>query len=62
MQFMVPKQITCPIRLIHCADDVAYPLWYAEHIEVHFRDAGIEDIVLHQVPGAHYGNLTSAQA
>ncbi|KAF8237372.1 alpha/beta-hydrolase [Tricholoma matsutake] len=55
------KQIKCPIRLIHCSDDIAYPLQHARGVEARLRDAGITDVVLHQVPGPHYGHLTNPQ-
>ena len=46
-------QIICPVRIIHCADDIAYPLELAEELEQELRDAGVERVDLKQVSGPH---------
>ncbi|KAF5383268.1 hypothetical protein D9615_005062 [Tricholomella constricta] len=54
--------ISCSIRLIHCEDDVAYELRYAQEIEEQLRQAGVADVGLFEVPGPHYGNVVNPQA
>jgi len=56
------SEITCSIRIIHCSDDVAYPLRYAREFKSQLRQAGVADVVLCQVPGPHYGNVLNPQA
>ncbi|KAF8067743.1 Alpha/Beta hydrolase protein [Lyophyllum atratum] len=55
-------KINCSIQLIHCEDDVAYPLRYAEELEEQLRDAGVADVSLCEVSGPHYGNVVNPQA
>lgn len=54
-------QISCPVRLIHCAEDIAYPLRYARELKSQLRQAGIGDVVLCQVPGPHYSSVLNPQ-
>lgn len=56
------SRIRCPIRLIHCDEDIAYPLSEAQELETLFRSAGLTDVVLYEVPAPHYGNVTNPQA
>ncbi|KAG6917609.1 hypothetical protein DXG01_001838 [Tephrocybe rancida] len=55
-------KIQCSVRLIHCDDDVAYSVQYAEELEDQLRDAGITDVELFEVPGPHYGSVVNPQA
>ncbi|KAG5353421.1 hypothetical protein C0989_006934 [Termitomyces sp. Mn162] len=55
-------RIQCSVRLIHCEDDVAYPVQYTEDLEDRLRDAGIADVELLEVPGPHYGSVVNPQA
>ncbi|KAH0581864.1 hypothetical protein J132_11244 [Termitomyces sp. J132] len=55
-------RIQCSVRLIHCEDDVAYPVQYTEDLEDRLRDAGIADVELVEVPGPHYGSVVNPQA
>lgn len=56
------KQIKCLITLIHCAEDVAYPINYIQELQSQLREAGHTDVRLHQVSGPHIGSLVNAQA
>ncbi|KAG6888193.1 hypothetical protein C0995_009972 [Termitomyces sp. Mi166 len=55
-------RIQCSVRLIHCEDDVAYPVQHAEELQDRLRDAGITDVELYEVPGPHYGSVVNPQA
>ncbi|KAG6850032.1 hypothetical protein H0H93_002236 [Arthromyces matolae] len=55
-------RIQCSVRLIHCEEDVAYPIQYSEELEERFRAAGVTDVELYEVPGPHYGNIVNPQA
>ncbi|CAK5267146.1 unnamed protein product [Mycena citricolor] len=45
------RGIACPVLLIHCEHDVAYPLEAAEEMRDAMEVAGVE-VTLHEVPGA----------
>ncbi|TFK75503.1 alpha/beta-hydrolase [Pluteus cervinus] len=53
-------KITCPVRIIHCADDIAYPFELAQELERELREAGVVRVDLKQVPGPHYGSVVNA--
>lgn len=56
------SRISCPIRLIHCAEDIAYPLSDAQDLELLLRQAGLRDVALHRISSApHYGNVFNSQ-
>ncbi|GLB39085.1 putative alpha beta-hydrolase [Lyophyllum shimeji] len=55
-------KIKCSICLIHCEDDIAYPLRYTQELEEQLRDAGIRHVGLCEIPGPHYGNVVNPQA
>ncbi|KAJ7430751.1 Alpha/Beta hydrolase protein [Mycena galericulata] len=52
------SRIACPIALIHCSDDVAYPIHYSEELLDLLQNGGI-DARIHRIEGApHFGNVT----
>ncbi|KAG5635365.1 hypothetical protein H0H81_011540 [Sphagnurus paluster] len=55
-------KIACPIRLIHCEDDVAYDFRHAQELEAQLRHAGVADVELYEVSGPHYGCVINPQA
>lgn len=54
-------KINCPISLIHCADDIAYPIKSAQELQSLLQEAGRTDVFLYQVPGPHFGNFINPQ-
>lgn len=51
-------KVKCPIVLIQCGDDIAYPVEYAEEVLQSMKNAAL-DVTLFQVNGApHFGHLT----
>ncbi|KAJ6468937.1 Alpha/Beta hydrolase protein [Mycena sanguinolenta] len=52
------RNITCPVRLVHCGADIAYDLSTTNQVADHLRTAGVSfDVV--EVPGApHFGATT----
>jgi len=51
-------RIRCPTLLVHCSDDIVYPLSYAEELLAHLHSASV-DARLHKLEGApHFGNVT----
>ncbi|KAF9475136.1 alpha/beta-hydrolase [Pholiota conissans] len=52
------KKITCPVNLIHCAEDIAYPMPLVEEIRDRLEEAGV-DVRISQIPDApHFGCVT----
>ncbi|TFK39242.1 Alpha/Beta hydrolase protein [Crucibulum laeve] len=54
------KKIQGPVSIIHCSEDLGYPLENAMNLAEQLRSAGASSVEFHQVPGPHYGNVTSA--
>ncbi|KIY42982.1 alpha/beta-hydrolase [Fistulina hepatica ATCC 64428] len=52
--------IHCPITLIHCSGDIAYPIEYARELYDTMQDAGV-DAHLESVPGPHFANVTNSR-
>lgn len=51
-------KISCPVRLVHCSNDIAYPLDLDEGLFNRLKTAGV-DVKLLQVSGAtHFGCFT----
>ncbi|KAF8970446.1 Alpha/Beta hydrolase protein [Flammula alnicola] len=55
------KKITVPVTIIHCNDDIGYPFHYAQDLEKKLKEAGVSEVSLRQVAGAHYGNVTNPE-
>ncbi|KAH6909421.1 Alpha/Beta hydrolase protein [Coprinopsis sp. MPI-PUGE-AT-0042] len=55
-------KIHCPVNVIHCSEDIGYPLENAEALVRQLREAGIANVHLHKVAGPHYGNVVSAES
>ncbi|EAU89656.1 hypothetical protein CC1G_02545 [Coprinopsis cinerea okayama7 len=52
------QRIQCPITLVHCGADIAYPIELAEEIRDRMEEAGLT-VNLVDVPGApHFGTLS----
>ncbi|KIY47876.1 alpha/beta-hydrolase [Fistulina hepatica ATCC 64428] len=52
------EKIQCPMTIIYCGGDIAYPLEQAEELQMHLREAGV-DVVLKVVKDAvHFGSVT----
>ncbi|KAF8144700.1 Alpha/Beta hydrolase protein [Mycena galopus ATCC 62051] len=52
------RRICCPISLVHCSDDIIYPLSSAQELLAHLRQANIK-ATLDIIEGApHFGNAT----
>ncbi|KAJ7617171.1 Alpha/Beta hydrolase protein [Roridomyces roridus] len=61
-RFPLPKsqleRIRAPIALVHCSDDVAYPISYSEELLTSLRSAQL-DARIYTIEGApHFGNVT----
>ncbi|KAF8155558.1 Alpha/Beta hydrolase protein [Crassisporium funariophilum] len=52
------QRVTCPILLVHCGDDIAYPIHFVEDLRRRMEDAGLI-VQVTQVPdAAHFGSVT----
>lgn len=52
------KRVKCPIHLVHCGGDIAYPLEGVEEIQSLFEEVG-KSVQVTQVPEApHFGPVT----
>ncbi|KAF8155557.1 Alpha/Beta hydrolase protein [Crassisporium funariophilum] len=52
------QRVTCPILLVHCGDDIAYPIHFVEDLRRRMEDAGL-NVQVTQVPdAAHFGSVT----
>ncbi|KAF9486262.1 alpha/beta-hydrolase [Pholiota conissans] len=54
-------KISVPVSIIHCYEDVPYPLQYSTDWKERLLGAGVKNVSLHEVPGAHYGNVTDPE-
>ncbi|KAF9457619.1 Alpha/Beta hydrolase protein [Collybia nuda] len=55
-------KLTCQITLVHCADDIAYPLRHAQNHEATLRSLGHTEIRICQIDGPHFGCVVNPQA
>ncbi|KAF9484038.1 alpha/beta-hydrolase [Pholiota conissans] len=55
-------KIKVPVHIIHCREDIAYSIDHANELTERLEEAGVQDVTLHQLPGAHYGNLTDPKS
>ena len=46
-----------PVQLIHCSDDVAYPLDCTNQFKTQLEEAGVDDVGLEVVEGSHLGSM-----
>jgi len=46
-----------PVQLIHCSDDVAYPLDYTNQFKTQLEEAGVDNVGLEVVEGSHLGSI-----
>jgi pimeloyl-ACP methyl ester carboxylesterase len=51
-------RIRCPVALVHCSADVAYPIKYTEAVQDLLYRAGIDARILTIEGAAHNGNVT----
>ncbi|KAF8920413.1 Alpha/Beta hydrolase protein [Mucidula mucida] len=53
-------KIGCPVKLIQCGNDVAYPMEYMERFHKNMKEAAL-NVSLSSIPGAsHFGCVTNA--
>ncbi|KAJ6566062.1 Alpha/Beta hydrolase protein [Mycena capillaripes] len=53
--------VGCPVALVHCSEDIAYPIHHAEELLDLMQSAGV-DAQLLSIDGApHYGNVTHVE-
>ncbi|KAI4516996.1 Alpha/Beta hydrolase protein [Schizophyllum commune] len=52
-------RIRCPVQIIHCEGDIAYPLEYAQELRDHLQAAGV-DVRLSSIgrDAPHFGSVT----
>ncbi|KAF4616456.1 hypothetical protein D9613_008708 [Agrocybe pediades] len=53
------KSVKVPVSIIHCTEDVAYPVYCSEDLKEALERTGNSRVSLHQVPAAHYGCVTN---
>ncbi|GLB39088.1 putative regulation of endocannabinoid signaling pathway [Lyophyllum shimeji] len=51
------SKIGCPVAIIHCEDDIAYPFGHAEELQAQLTQAGNARVTLCQIPGPRYANV-----
>ncbi|KAF8182006.1 Alpha/Beta hydrolase protein [Pholiota molesta] len=52
------QKITCPVNLVHCSEDIAYPLPIVEETEVHLKEADVDVRISHIPDAPHFGCAT----
>ncbi|KAJ7175796.1 Alpha/Beta hydrolase protein [Mycena filopes] len=53
------RKITCPVKLLHCGADIAYPIEYTEEVLKLLLANGVKAQLI-EIPGAlHFGNVSS---
>ena len=50
------KEVQCPIHLIHCAEDIAYPVQFVQELHQLLEDAGL-DVKTSTVPDAAHSGM-----
>lgn len=50
--------IPCPVKLIHCGNDIAYPLAYAQRFHENLRNADVEVSLVSLPDAVHFGCST----
>lgn len=49
----------CPIKMIYCTGDIAYPVESVREVFTTLQAVGVEDVDLVEIEGgSHFGNLT----
>lgn len=54
----VLAKIRCPVRLVHCSSDIAYPLQLCEDLFQRLKAAGVDVELLQVSDAAHFGCFT----
>jgi pimeloyl-ACP methyl ester carboxylesterase len=54
-------KISCPVKLVHCSGDIAYPVKYAEEVLEALQGAGVDVQLIIVEEASHYGNVTHAK-
>ncbi|KAJ7120267.1 hypothetical protein C8R44DRAFT_877706 [Mycena epipterygia] len=55
------SRVRCPIILVHCSEDVAYPINYSEELLDLLHSAAL-DAKIYSIDGApHFGNVTHSK-
>ncbi|PPQ88551.1 hypothetical protein CVT25_009931 [Psilocybe cyanescens] len=54
-------KIKAPVTIIHCSEDIAYPIHHAEELDCALRKANVAKVSLHTTQGSHFGNVTNSQ-
>lgn len=52
------KQIQCPITLVNCSADIAYPIEYAQELLSRLQGAGLNARLLSVMDAPHFGTVT----
>ncbi|KAJ7778081.1 Alpha/Beta hydrolase protein [Mycena metata] len=53
------RKISCPVKLLHCGADIAYPIEYTEEVLKLMLENGVNAQLI-EIPGAlHFGNVSS---
>ncbi|KAH9478562.1 Protein ABHD11 [Psilocybe cubensis] len=55
------RQIECPVHLVHCGGDVAYPLHYVEELRSRLASAGLQPRLSQVKDAPHFGNVTHSE-
>lgn len=55
------RQIECPVHLIHCGGDVAYPLHYVEELRDRLVSVGLHPRVSQVKDAPHFGSVTHSE-
>ncbi|KAF7346998.1 AB hydrolase-1 domain-containing protein [Mycena venus] len=51
-------RIRCPVALVHCSEDIAYPIHHAQELLGLMQSAGVDTQLLTIDGAPHYGNVT----
>ena len=52
------QRIKCPLTLIHCGADIAYPIEYAQELHDRIQGAGLDVRLLAVKDAPHFGSVT----
>lgn len=52
------RRLECPVLLLHCSEDIAYPIGLAEEVRDRMEEAGVEVSLVSLSGAPHYGIVT----
>ncbi|KAL0948628.1 hypothetical protein HGRIS_010435 [Hohenbuehelia grisea] len=56
------ERISCPMKLVHCAEDIAFPVELAQQTQMRYQNIGLDAGLLTVAHAGHYGTVTHPES